>query len=442
MTSFGFHYFPDDAHYRTADLRAWLPELRALGAKWLTLIGSATRAIPEAFITALLSEGLTPIIHIPAMPPRALRDSAPTLEPLFKTYARWGVRYVAVFSEPNTRAAWPAAEWGKTGLVERFLDLLLPVLRAQSEAGLQPVFPALKAGGEYWDTSFLEAALAGMERRGQMELARQLTFAVNLWAFNRPVGWGAGGLQRWPEAKPYLTPSGTQDQRGFHLFDWYDEIIRARVGQSRPLLCLAGGPRLNDHTDESLPALDDLRHASCTQELLQTQLPEHLLNVNFWLLAAPETSPFASEAWYRTDGSTLAAVDGLKRWAAQHEQREHPERSATGAQSKDAALHGKPINHYLLLPTFEWGISEWHWNAALDYVKTFQPTCGFSVEEAKHAEFVTLVGNEQGLGREVESALTAAGCTVKRLALNAPAKTIPVKPVEERTYAWTPRSRL
>lgn len=433
MTSFGFHYFPDDSHYRTADLNAWLPELRALGAKWLTLIGSATRAIPEPFITALLNEGLTPIIHLPALPPR---DSVPTLEPLFRTYAKWGVRYVACFSEPNTRAAWPPAEWGKTALVERFLDMLLPILRAQAEAGLLPVFPALKAGGEYWDTSFLEAALAGMERRGQMDLAQQLTFAVNLWTYNRPANWGAGGLQRWPEAKPYLTPTGSQDQRGFYQFDWLDEIIRTRLGQARPLLCLAGGPRLNDHTDETLPALDDLRHASCTQSILQAQLPEHLLNVNFWLLAAPEASPFASEAWYRSDGTTLAAVDGLKRWAAT----QHPERSE--AKSKDARAHGKPINHYLLLPTFEWGISEWHWSAALDFVKAYQPTCGFSVEEAAQAENVTIVGNEQGIGREVETKLRQAGCVVKRVMLTPPAKTAPVRPVEERSYTWTPRSRL
>ena len=26
----GFHYFPDTAHYRESDLRAWVPELQAL----------------------------------------------------------------------------------------------------------------------------------------------------------------------------------------------------------------------------------------------------------------------------------------------------------------------------------------------------------------------------------------------------------------------------
>src|SRR5689334_20462084 len=96
MTTLGFHYFPDEAHYRKADLQAWLPELVALEAKWLTLIGSLTRAVPEAFVKGLLDAGIEPIIHIPAVPTK--RDpkgvTVTTLSGLFKTYARWGVRYV------------------------------------------------------------------------------------------------------------------------------------------------------------------------------------------------------------------------------------------------------------------------------------------------------------------------------------------------------------
>lgn len=440
MTTFGFHYYPDDSHYRLADWQAWQPELKALGARWLTLIGSPTRAIPEAFIKAVLEAGLTPLIHIPATPIQPARDSVPTLEPLFRTYARWGVKYVAVFSEPNTRAAWPATEWGKTGLVERFLDLAIPVLLAELEAGLQPVFPTLKAGGEYWDTSFLEAALAGLERRGHMALAQQLTFAVNLWTFNRPVAWGAGGLTRWPEARPYLTPPGAQDQRGFHLFEWHAEIIRARLGQARPMLCLAGGPRLGDPGDDAQPAMDEARHTSCTQEIVRAaidqQLPEYLLNVNFWLLCAAESSPFAKEAWYRGDNGPLAAVEAVKHWAA----RQSSERNA--APSKAAALpkngSNKPIAHYLLLPTFEWGPSEWHWHAALDYVKAHHATCGFSVEEAKRAQRVTILGNEQGVNTATEIVLREAGCTVDRIV----AKDTQAHSADDRRLAWTPRSRL
>ncbi len=416
MTTLGFHYFPDDTHYRAADLQAWLPELKALGAQWLTVLGSLTRAVPEPFIQGLKQVGIEPIIHIPATPIRAIDPAL--LNPLLTTYARWGVRYVSVFTEPNARASWAQAEWGKTALVDRFLDIVIPVLQAQVSAGLEPVFPALKAGGDYWDTAFLEAALAGLTRRNQAELARQLTFAVNLWTFNRPTNWGAGGLKRWPQARPYLTPLGVQDQRGFRLFDWYNEIVEARTGELRPFICLAGGPRLGDKMDSAMPPVDDVRHASCTQEIAQmisaNELPVNLKSVNLWLLAAPESSPFAGEAWYRTDGSTLPAVDALKRWAVQSRK---PKSTARGKAADIDHLAGQPktLKHYLLLPTFEWGVSEWHWNASLDFVKAHRPLCGFSLEEAAQAKHVTLFGNEQGIGRDVEAALRKAGCVVERV---------------------------
>jgi len=445
MTSIGFHYFPDENHYRQVDLQAWLPELQALGARWLTLVGSLTRAVPEPFIRGLVAAGIEPIIHIPAAPFRAVDLSA--LRPLLESYERWGVKHVVVFDEPNTRARWPASEWGKTALVERFLDLLVPVLLAQAEAGLQPTFPPLKAGGEYWDTAFLEAALAGMARRGLNDLLKHLSFAVNLWTFNRPVDWGAGGLKQWPEARPYRTPPGSQDQRGFCLFDWHNEIISARLGEARPLLCLAGGPRLGDLTDPASrsAALDETRHASCTKEIAQLiadqRLPGNLLNVNFWLIGAADGSPFAREAWYRSDGTTLAAVETLKQF--QQEMRKSASQGpaplktgrvlskipfrgetrpvwAEGRRSPSGG--GKPLQHYLLLPTFEWGISEWHWNAALNFVKTHRPACGFSADEARQARLVTILGNEQGVSREVEAALREAGCEVRRIQVSGDGK--------------------
>jgi hypothetical protein len=428
MTSLGFHYFPDEAHYRRADLQAWLPELVALEAKWLTLIGSLTRAVPEAFVKGLLDAGIEPIIHIPAVPTK--RDpkgvTAATLSGLFRTYARWGVKYVVAFSEPNMRTAWAPADWGQASLVQRFLDLALPLLAAQHEAGLQPVFPALRAGGDYWDTAFLEAALVGLQQRGQQTLAQNLTFAANLWTHNRPLSWGQGGLQRWPASRPYLTPPGSQDQRGFRLFDWYDEIIRARLGASRPILCLAGGPTLGDQTDKAFPAIDDLRHASCIQELAQAveagQMPEHVLNVNLWLLAAPEGSPFGQEAWYRPDGSTVTAVEALKRLGGPGQRAAHRRLDESKGLAAEQAEHAgpKPLRHYVLLPTFEWGVSEWHWTAALAYVQAHRPVCGFSAAEAAQAQRVTIVGNEQGVSAAVEAELRQAGCSVERLQLPHP----------------------
>lgn len=409
MTTIGFHYFPDDTHYRAVDAQAWLPELKALGAQSLTVIGSLTRAVPEPFIAALKQAGIEPIIHLPATPIRPQKMDE--LQALFAMYARWGVKHVCVFGEPNARASWAQADWARTALVDRFLDLALPVWQAQREAGLEPVFPALKAGGEYWDTAFLEAALAGLAKRNQMELAQRMTFAVNLWTFGNAVEWGRGGLRAWPAARPYAAAysppaPAVQDQRGFHLFDWYNEIIEARLGARRPLLCLAGGPRAGE--------MDADRFAAQTQEIVtliaEKKLPENLLNVNLWLLAAEPTSPYANEAWYRADGSTLITVAALKQYTARMRPTGRP---ATGG--KGLPKNGKPLRHYLLLPTFEWGISEWHWSHALEYVRAHTPVCGFSVEEAASAQRVTIFGNEQGVSAEVEARLRSAGCDVERV---------------------------
>jgi hypothetical protein len=425
MTTLGFHYFPDDVHYRQADLQAWLPELLALDARWLTLTGSLTRAVPEAFVKGLLDAGIEPIIHIPAVPLRhdSAAVTASTLAVLFRTYARWGVKYVVPFSEPNSRPAWAQGEWGQASLVQRFLDVLLPLLENQISAGLLPVFPALKAGGDYWDTAFLEAALAGLAARGKDALARQLTFATNLWTFNRPIDWGAGGPERWPHARPYLTPPGSQDQRGFHIFDWYNHVIRRQLGVVRPLLCLAGGPRVGDHTDERYPAVSEVWHASCIQQVVQlsqsNQLPDNLLNVNFWLLTAADASPFAGQAMYRPDGGSMAAVKALKGIGPSGQQPQRRRINESKALQKDvgAARGSKQLRHYLLLPVFEWGVSDWHWRMALEYVRAHRPVCGFSPDEAQHAQLVTLLGNEQGISAQVEQRLRQAGCQVERILL-------------------------
>jgi len=414
MTTLGFHYFPDDLHYRASDLQTWLPELKALDARSLTVVCPVTRAVPEDFIRALVQAGIEPVIHVPVVPIRRILPE--DVAPVFQSYARWGVKTVALFSEPNVRGAWAAAEWAKPALVDRFLDLLVPILQAEADAELQPVFPALRAGGDYWDTAFLEAALAGISHRNPGSWVKQLVFAVNLWTFNRPLSWGQGGLKRWPEAKPYLTPPGTQDQQGFHLVDWYDPIIAARLGEPRPFVCLAGGPRLGDQTDKSFPVIDEVRHDTCTREIVQAisnqALLPNLQNVNFWLMTAPEASPFSREAWYRTDGSLLPAVETLKNRL----QVRNKVAKAAGATAPPAPDSAKPIRHYLLMPAFEWGISEWHWNVAADFVKTFRPACGFSPDEAAHAQRVTIIGNEQGVSRDVEAMLRLAGCAVERVA--------------------------
>ncbi len=78
---------------------------------------------------------------------------------------------------------------------------------------------------------------------------------------------------------------------------------------------------------------------------------------------------------------------------------------------------GKPIEHYLLF--WHQGAGNWaKWDllGALTYVEQFPATIGFSIEEAKSARYVTIVGGPGGVAGEAEQILRAAGCQVERLA--------------------------
>ncbi len=209
----GFHHFPDYSHFREDDLRLWLPRLHSLGAKWLTLVAPLNRAIPELFLNGLLSEGIEPILHF-----QFSLDSPPhaqDIQLLLSAYYRWGVHYVIYFDRPNNRCAWSTKAWMQDDLVERFLDRFLPLAKIASEAGLKVVFPPLAPGGDYWDTTFLRAALQAIEHRGNYRLLENLVLSAYAYAGDRSLDWGHGGPERWPATRPNITPPGSQDQCGF-----------------------------------------------------------------------------------------------------------------------------------------------------------------------------------------------------------------------------------
>jgi hypothetical protein len=431
----GFHYFPDTLHYRASDLATWLPELMALGAGWLTLVAPPNYAIPEPFLHGLLVAGIEPILHFHL--PLCHQAHDDTLGLLFRAYAGWGVRYVVLFDRPNQRDAWPASAWAQSDLVERFLDIFLPVANSALQAGLTPVFPPLEPGGDYWDTAFLRLALEGIERRGQAELLEKLHLSAYAWADERPLEWGAGGPERWPGIRPYLAPDNQQDQRGFNIFDWYLAEAQAALGSPHPILLLAAGRRLNSNIEAEIE-FEELEHAninlSIARRFIQGEIPADMLEpvspfvlaCNFWLLAADHGQAYSSQAWFQDDGYNLPVVDAFRQLALGHcvAQPAQPSQKRAGEPTDqiDASLTGsaqpanaKSIAHYLLLPMTEWGAAEWHLDAARPYILKHHPTIGYSLDEASQAECITAIGGEQVFSEELLNDLRQRGCQVTRI---------------------------
>lgn len=428
-TKLGVHYFPDTLHYREMDLRAWLPELDALGVGWITLCTPTQRAIPETFLNGLISAQIQPILHfnLPAapLPPDEIK-------PLLQVYADWGVKYVSFFDRPNMRRSWPTDGWIRTELVERFLDIYLPVLEHTLEAGLIAVLPPLEPGGDYWDTAFLRAMLHGILRRAQHLDLDRVALGAYGWVDGKPIAWGAGGPERWPGARPYFTPVGEEDQRGFHIFDWYSAIARAILGNTPPVLLLGAGGQ-NPYQYESVENQEDQslqeivkwiagQESSTPDALYQNSpyvsTPDSLLACSLWLLAAAPGSESAARAWYRPDGTTAQVVADLK--ALQESTPRHLRKNPYNKQAQNYAKHPSPLGshplaHYLLLPPDGKTTMEDTFGALRELVDEHQPTIGFSVRDACLARMVTVLGGPETFPEEHLELLRAAGCQVVRM---------------------------
>ena len=334
-TRLGFHYFPDSLHYREADLHTWLPILCALGASWVTLLTPLERAIPELFLRGLITAGIEPILHL--NPSLSNPPCHADIDLLFRAYASWGVHYILLFDRPNSMHAWGPEAWSKDNLVERFLDIYLPISDIASQTGLVPVFTPLEPGGDFWDIAFLSLALEGIRRRGDPRLLERLVLSAYAQPDYKPVNWGAGGPERWPGAKPYITCNDTQDECGFRIFDWYLAIAQSVIGFAPQVILLGGIYQPADCLDFCIPVLDETIQAQqilsiapgLTGGYLKTfsknptrtylpdwadPIPAEVLACNFWLLSASSDSPHAHTAWFQPDGHVLPVASALKRW--------------------------------------------------------------------------------------------------------------------------------
>ncbi len=472
----GLHYFPDLLHYRQHDLETWLPQLTRMGIGWLTLMSPSERAIPEAFIKGLLSAGIQPLLHFPlaahSFPP------VDEFRLLFSNYARWGVQYAALFDRPNNRSNWSAATWAQTDLVERFLDQYLPLAEAAATEGLLPIFPPLEPGGDYWDLSFLHSALQGMQRRGKYSLLDRLSLGAYAWTGDRSLEWGAGGPERWTGVAPYSTPADSEDQRGFRIFDWYLAVAQRELGRRLPVFLLRAGSLPDDQLEPDSGQPDYLAHAERNLTIARlladqpleghTPVPPEVIAGAFWLLAAHEKSAFAGQSWFTNGDEKLPIVNSLYRFAAsQVVSPPAPEKDAepissiandderlpvelspgdTGgggyvdslamvndppaslagdldlaewdpplSQTTPASEPARTISHYVLLPLYAWGAADWDLELIQPLLQETHPTVGFSLEEARLAARVTVVGGSGAVSAEALEMLRASGCKVERI---------------------------
>jgi hypothetical protein len=259
-------------------------------------------------------------------------------------------------------------------------------------------------------------------------------------AWNRPINWGMGGPEGWPDARPYETPPGVQDQIGFRIFEWYSAISEDEIGRTLPILLLRAGYRPGDRVDLTWPDLNEDAHATRNLEIVELlsenfhakrkegSIPHEVLACNFWLISANENSQYNRHAWFKTDGSQLPIVEHMRRWVAGHQiqnnikdYEEEPLGIEMKSKTSNTGTNGSSnngssrISHYILLPLYSWGVADWDLDLILPFVKENHPTIGFSLSEACLASHVTIVGGNNTFSEESVKILQDAGCSVDRM---------------------------
>ena len=216
-----------------------------------------------------------------------------------------------------------------------------------------------------------------------------------------PIQWGAGGPERWPNARPYYTPPGVEDQCGFRIFDWYTTISQAVLTSSIPIFLFGLGytPDVEDHVNRNLTITRLL-----DGEFIEgyEAIPFEVIGGAFRPLIDPHND--IVQGWFRQNGEPHPQADAV---------RQRVERFSGINQPDQTELSS--IRHYLLLPSYEWGISDYHLDIIRPFIKKHQPTVGFSLDEAQNAKRVTVIGGEGTFSEASLNKLRAAGVVVKRI---------------------------
>jgi hypothetical protein len=423
----GFHYFQDSLHYRSDDLQLWLPILKSLGAAWLVLQGEAVRAIPEEFIRGLFQDKIEPIIHFPL----DLSNPVPIeqMEPMLSAYAKWGVRHVIFFDRPNLQTAWGNSRWSQENLMAAFIDQYLPLAEAAVRYGLNPIFPPLEPGGQYWDTVFLQQALEEMQkRRADLVLAR-LGISAYAWSGNKSLNWGLGGMERWPKVKAYRIPADSQDQRGFRIYDWYQSVARKVLHKNCPIILLQTGLSKGPDSPTSIGVtestgkdtyLNIIRllknenvYEGTTDPSALASIPADVVCGNFWLLSNAVGNGSPEHAWLDENGQKSELAEFVSQWIQSGQK--NPLVKEWGMPVEKNNNEPFTISRYLFFPSLEYFMENEHREEIQEYLQRHQPTIGFSLKEAAHAAVVDIGADEENLPDGVLDALRQCGCAVRRL---------------------------
>ncbi len=396
-----FSYFTSPKYLVNKAVNTWLPKLRHLGASAVIFKSGFSRAISEDVFIAAQENELMPIIHFVSELPLARKFNEVAF--LLDIYAKWGIGKAILGDKPNIKKSWQISGWHYENLVDHFLDRFIPLANHAVRIGLQPVFPPLQPGGDYWDSAFIELALEGLRRRRMDSILANLALTSYGYTFNKPLIWGRGGPERWSSSKPYQTPEGQEDQLGFHNFEWVQAISQRVIGEKLPILILDAGCPGTLHSE-----LDPDVICESIKKVYQACIDVPSIKAE----EVDETVNFGDSVHYCT--FELDTLDRALGGGITFEQLKlfFVGQNGEKINGTSNSSTNKVFSDYLLLPSYDSGVSDAILNKVRPLIKQKQPTVGFSLKEASLARNVLVYPDPNLFPDDEINRLRTEGCVV------------------------------
>ncbi|HMN28107.1 MAG TPA: carboxypeptidase-like regulatory domain-containing protein, partial [Caldilineaceae bacterium] len=350
-TGIGVHWCPGYATAvgmnRIRDF--WLPELKALGVKWVKIFNHDGAL---DFAELLLAEGIMPLVRIYHPTPNPSRLSVKEVVQI-DAFLRSGVRYFEFNSEPDQDSEWRGGRVPANG-IDLVVENTIANLETILERGGMPGIPAV-SNGSRWDL------VGKIIAHGRKDLfSGPVWQALHNFPRNRPPDYpydignqeGAAYTYRfyqvvlnedWGENSwrgrtledinrlrhGRCAPGATiaDDPACWLAYEYFDARNRSHLGRSLPLLATEGGYLVGEDIDPRYPATSPDLHMAQTLETCRIMMgvsqrfkpaADYYFCTAFWLLANAQlgsSSPWwENHAWYseRWPGGALPIVTALK----------------------------------------------------------------------------------------------------------------------------------